>query len=532
MVNLRKIAILSLVCLVLNGLAYAAPNSGECVRHLVKPSVTRKSQYQFVVSGGGPAGLTEALQLVKAGIPAGEILVLEKRGPGEAHGHGTRNRIVTLDSYSEDVLKSLGVVLEGNELDAIHFVHGRERHLLRLNGAQSTVIENLMGRRVSRTLTLGYLEQALLKTVEEKGIEVVFSNQAQAWKQIEGKVYFQVGERSDENEISETPVIAADFALIAEGKKSVTRDELQLAYQPHSKGENPRYLGYDFKIPAYLQRKTGSFYNFFDEQGAIIGYLFGAGDRGSLTIYTSKDFDIHDLRQWVPYQTFIRKMISAADFGFQTISAENIFQFDGALAQSEQIRVQQILLTGDAARSTDPASGNGVNTAIAFDSVAVRDFALALTNAGQSQNSGVKVDAALNQLSKALLANTQYTFEMSVWIQNVMKWIFKNWSFSETMMGMIEAAPLLPEPIVSPFHPGTDSKPKNLKETLAKKLRALRTLTMEFTPFNSIGKNILSRTNRLSEPLTQTVYFEEALDYGKSALSVPIPPKNPRGLVP
>lgn len=533
---LRFLAVLGLMLSLAMGVIAPRVATASCLEALVQSQV--EADFQFVISGAGPAGLTQALQLIQAGVPAQEILVLEKRSPEDLRGHGSRTRIVTLDSYADDVLKSLGVWLQGSELDAIHFVHGREHHLLRLNGAQSALIENLMGRRVVRTITLGDLEKALLKVAREKGIEVRFSTQAQQWSHEDGKVHFHLGARDQKNALHLTEVTAG-FGLIAEGKKSAARDAFRVAYQPFSLGENPRYLGYDFSIPETLRNPAGSFYNFFDEQGAIIGFLFAAGEHGSLTIYAADSLDIGDQFQMRKYQAFMSKMIAAAGFGPHLVDRESIFQFDGSLSYSEQVRVQQTFFTGDSARSTDPAAGNGVNTAIAFDSVAVREFASELSKVDvRAPGAADSKEAALRKLSRALSRHSQYTLEMSVWIQNVMQWIYKHWSFSETMMGMIEAAPLLPESVTSPFHPFEFRNDRallakhDLKSALAKKIGFIRKAAIAFTPFNPIGKEILARTNRLGEPLARNVLFEEALSYGKSVLNVPLPPENPRGIKP
>lgn len=383
----------------------------------------------FVISGAGPAGLATALELAAAGVPPSEILVLETR---EFESYATRTRTIVLDAEAVMQLKRLQVTLPGAGFAHVDIHQGNHRfRIANIGAARDALIHNAFGRTFAQSLRISDLEKALLERFLAMGGQIQFSVRPQ-WVDIaNGRVHFRRSDFPDK-------VSTTRFVFIAEGAKSTSRESLGIAMIPVPYGMNPQFVGLDFDFDSSSVAQKGEDLGghlFFKRNGQLEGYGFVSDRGGSFGAYLppgkteTREESLSRLKQ----------MIRAS--GAKIISQwGNLYSYTGHLYAAESVDVGarpnsaqpgKIFLIGDAARTTDPISANGLNTALRDASAAGRFI---------KQWKASPVDAELRFVA-SIRRNSQYTLWGSRTFEDWVEWVGSNGQVARLGFGLVHFLP-------------------------------------------------------------------------------------------
>lgn len=388
------------------------------------------SRAQVLIAGAGPGGLTAALELLAAGMKPEDILLLEKRGLSEStdldtgrkepsHPYASRRRVIALDKKTVEQLIRLGVEIPGGAAAEFNFHFGKREYRLPLSGLAGSGVSVLLGRDFRQMVDIGELEKALLRAYKSKGGRVLFGQQASIEHTADGvRVLRNDGEPID-----------AEYAVIAEGARSETREKLGVRYEPvHPHEASPVYFVADYRFNANHIRREGGGDMLFDKNGGLVGYSFFHRTAGSIAMLISQE-DLKrpngnggpvEFRDSAAREKYISRLSNAAsEFGLHTDQLGQSSIFEARLRQSDRVFQDRVIVMGDAARSTDPISASGANTAM-DDARAVGDFFRQIKV--ESQNPKTAADKLVRQVRE----NTRRCFESALYFRDLFGFMAKN----------------------------------------------------------------------------------------------------------
>lgn len=433
--------------------------------------------FNYVISGAGPGGLAAALELQRIGVE--KILVVENRArfglttdatKNSKNSHGSRRRTVVLDDQSVAQLAELGVIVPGLQFSEIQIYHGDELHIIKNEGIQKdSYIYNLFGRSFNTILRVGDLENAMLERYIDNGGQISFESEI--------KIQSQTSDIAELNLVhkagSHTENLNARQLLVFEGAKSKTRASLKIDQAPSHLGSNPQYYGADFNFSAGTKNQTGKAFLIFDQNSKLEGYGFVAEKGGSigLPLSTKEMKMVQNEAEPIIYKKLER---IARKIGIDPQSLGEAYAYSGALLQATRVNEGSIYILGDAARTTDPASANGLNTALR-DAKAIGQYSRDRVHSS--------IQARENLISR-IKENTRYTFQGSRHFEDVIEWAALNPSYAKEL-----------------FRAGLPAIPsgKSLKTLTASVETGLKTATnalihnlIPLETTNSIARNILT----------------------------------------
>ncbi len=385
-------------------------------------------QYQWIIAGAGPSGLSTALFLLDAGVNPKDLLVLEMRHESgvideEAHqatfskfAHGTRSRTIGLEQTTVDLLEKSGVKLQGSPLEAISFHYDYDINGA-LTGAQRRIgisrnhlhlIEGITNRQFRKTISISDLEKSLLKAFRAKGGTVQFRRKAYL-KPVGNDV--EVTAQSPDGNVQ---TYYSKFGVIADGKSSTSRTALGVDFTNVENDVRQIYLSADFNWPRLQGHnyRKGALHLFFDRDSKMIAYVGAAETGGSIGLLLPQNTVLSE-QTIDDYRPLLRVIAQAIDLPLQNLKEPAIFS--GELQQTEKVVHGNITIIGDAVRSTDPISANGVNVAI-LDAWQVAQFEKEKWN-------GIK--KAQENLESNIKANTKWSIQGSLYFQEMIKWWLK-----------------------------------------------------------------------------------------------------------
>lgn len=391
---------------------------------LTGPLASAGHDYKWVISGGGPGGLSTALFLLDAGVRPEDLLVVEKRlseSPSSAfrlNTHGSRNRTIGLEQTSYEMLSAAGVTIESSPLDFIEFQYDDESLIkksrrLHLSAKHFRFIEGVTHRRFQSTITIGQFEKNLLATYLKRrgnirfGTEVEFEN-----------IQNGVGATLIAADGS-TERVTSRYAVIAEGKNSRNRSRIGVSMIPIENDSKQHYWSTDFAWPKdKIDAAHGGLHLFYDDSARLIAYAGISATGGSIGIL-------------IPHKNSHELLSSIAN---QLGVSQNLLEssnFSAELLRAERVVTGNIIAIGDAARTTDPITANGANVAV-LDAKHVAEFEMA-------RHSGQEVQA-LHNLKSQIEENSAWSIENSLYFQETIRWMERNsivaksmfrWSFPE-----------------------------------------------------------------------------------------------------
>jgi flavin-dependent dehydrogenase len=143
---------------------------------------------------------------------------------------------------------------------------------------------------------------------------------------------------------------------------------------------------------------------FLDEKLGVLGYGFTHSKGGSIGVMIDpSSTEEHRLRK-------LREI--AKKMGASPESLKGVYEYSGELAQSDSIPEGNVFIIGDAARTTDPASGNGLNTGLRD----ARDLGQWIRDERRG------IEGGMEKFLRNVTENTRYTFRGSVQFQRLPAW--------------------------------------------------------------------------------------------------------------
>jgi 2-polyprenyl-6-methoxyphenol hydroxylase-like FAD-dependent oxidoreductase len=307
--------------------------------------VQAQAQYDVVILGSGPAGLAAALTAKQLGLTA---LVVEKR---EQEKWGTRQRIVAIDQQAIDAARQLTqAALPASALKSYH-VYSAAGVQVFDKGDRLDLAKIAFGRTFGGVIKISELEDAFIKSARAQGVEVVYSAQAEDIHVNSKNVTINIDHG---NEIK---TVQSRYVVVAEGAHSATLKKLVVA-KLNMGFPDAKWIVANFKTSVANQ---GQYRAEFRRNSSHPFYGLALMHNGITTVYASPydgNSEIKDIDAVIK-QTARLLQVSGEYQNDATL-------FESSVERSEKFSVQnRILIIGDAARKTDPATGFGVTSALA-----------------------------------------------------------------------------------------------------------------------------------------------------------------------
>ncbi|KAJ4394827.1 hypothetical protein N0V93_004047 [Gnomoniopsis smithogilvyi] len=304
----------------------------------------------ILIIGAGPIGLTLALALHHAGVPANTIAIADQR---LGHTPSSLIKALSMNASSLEIFRILGIVdrflSAGVPIHNAHF--GGGRRLLDLN-------YEVLGTTYPFNYAIPQprTEQILLARCEEVGVQFLWGRRFEALRDVEGAVVTTL-EKVD-GAAGESEDVTISWLVGCDGTRSAVREATDITW---TGARATRYcwagdISADPKAPSILTGK--------DEGGKTLFYSLGPGKaRISGNIPPSQIVagqrptapDVQWVREW-------SKRAFGRDLGVQDMSWSTVIG-DG-MWTAGTLRAGRILLAGDAAHQLFPAGGQGMNTGL------------------------------------------------------------------------------------------------------------------------------------------------------------------------
>jgi 2-polyprenyl-6-methoxyphenol hydroxylase-like FAD-dependent oxidoreductase len=381
-----------------------------CVATATAAPAPLKDHYDRVISGAGPGGVTAALASIRKGIPAHEILLIDKRLPADAkrkpsdpHPHGSRTRVVVLDSHSVDSLNENHVPLPGAPLRQMvaHFPDHAPSYFP-ARGTYKTVIEDAFGGRSLELMPeLGELEHAGLARFIEAGGRVAYGIDAPLRR---------IG-KSDDHYLSIDGVkVTGELITVAEGANSAKAamfPKIEIASHNTS-----NYLSLDLPFSANAVVRPGDVLSIIYPKERVMVYGFAGLRSASLNMMLPHGVGQAELKRDPSlhrrYLTLLHN--TARAFGLQSDFNVQGTTYSGQLSMRSRVGRGNVVLIGESLRGLDAIAGTGANAAMA-DGEAIGEL-------GHPSDRG--------KLTQALADNTYRALEYSLYFRELAEYAFKS----------------------------------------------------------------------------------------------------------
>lgn len=343
---------------------------------------------EVLIIGAGPVGLTLALALHHAGVPASTILIADQRVEKIPSG---LIKALSMNASSLEIFRQLGIVerflAAGVPLHNAHFGSGRRLLDLNYEVLGTTYPFNYA---IPQTQT----EQILLARCEEVGIEFLWGRRFVSLHDVQGAVMATLEKVNGAGGLTaEREEITASWLVGCDGTRSVVREAAGISWTGN---RATRYCWAADIVMDPLAAATGILTG-LDEGGKTLLYSIGPGKaRISGNIPPSKIVagqrptapDLEWVRDWAK-RTFGR------DLGVHSLEWSAVIG-DG-MWTAETLRAGRVFIAGDAAHQLFPAGGQGMNTGLL--DVSNLAWKLAMVIAGRIKSEDV-VERVLDSYSK------------------------------------------------------------------------------------------------------------------------------------
>lgn len=306
---------------------------------------------KILIIGAGPVGLTLALALHHAGVPASAILIADQR---VEQIPSTLIKALSMNASSLEIFRQLGIVerfLEaGVPLHNAHF--GSGRRLLDLN-------YEVLGTTYpfNYAIPQTHTEQILLARCEEVGVEFLWGHRFASLRDVEGAV-LATFDKVD-GAPADTEEITASWLIGCDGTRSAVREAVGIAWTGTRATRYCWAADVVMDSAAALGILTGK-----DEGGKTLLYSIGPGKaRISGNIPPSKI--VAGQRPTAPEVEWVREWAKRAfgrDLGVHSLEWSAVIG-DG-MWTAETLRAGRVFIAGDAAHQLFPAGGQGMNTGL------------------------------------------------------------------------------------------------------------------------------------------------------------------------
>lgn len=312
------------------------------------------SRPETIIIGAGPVGLTLALALHRAGVPASTILIADQRVEPTP---STLIKALSMNASSLEIFRQLGIVERflqaGVPLHNAHF--GSGRRLLDLN---KEVLGTMypFNYAIPQTQT----EKILLARCEEVGVKFLWGRRFASLRDVEGAVVATLEKVNGAGApAADSEDIIASWLVGCDGTRSAVREAAGISWT------GTRATRYCWAADVVLNSSaapgilTGK-----DEGGKTLFYSIGPDKaRISGNIPPSKIED--GQRPTAPDLEWVREWANQAfgrDLGVHSLQWSAVIG-DG-MWTAETLRSGRVFIAGDAAHQLFPAGGQGMNTGL------------------------------------------------------------------------------------------------------------------------------------------------------------------------
>lgn len=304
----------------------------------------------ILIIGAGPVGLTLALALHQAGVPANTIVIADQRlDPTPS----PLVKALSINASSLEIFRILGIIepflAAGVPLHNAHF--GSGRRLLDLN-------YEVLGTKYpfNYAIPQPWSENLLLTRCEEVGVRFLWGRRFAALRHAEGAVVAALDKVDSAAGGSED--ITTSWLVGCDGTRSAVREAAGISWT------GTRATRYCWAADVSVDPTAPGILTGTDEGGKTIFYSLGPGQaRISGNIPPTEVVagqrptapDVQWVREWT--KRAFGKDLGVRDIAWSTVLGDGMWT-------AETLRAGRVFVAGDAAHQLFPAGGQGMNTGL------------------------------------------------------------------------------------------------------------------------------------------------------------------------
>lgn len=374
----------------------------------------KPKHYKLIVVGAGPAGLMAANSATANGVSPKDILIIEKRSPGDVglgNAYGSRHRVVVLDDPSADALYRLGISLPGAPFKMfIPILGDGSRRYVPYSGAFKVNIgAPYGGRQFSNIVTLSDLERSLLDSYQRQDGKVTFGTTGTLHFDSKDKGYLMInGEK-----------VTADLIVWSAG----SRDRIDVAGGEMARfvsteviadDATSHYLGFDIPLTRNdSDVRPGD--EFAIQDSGVLAYAFVSDKYVLLNALIGVDLQKHP-EQRQRFINILNRMAYKIGLNGVPDNPDGTYYTGNLTMANRTVLGTNVALIGDASSNNDPISGAGANKAIQNGKAVGRYFS--------DLNKKYEPSYAMSNLAHSTEQQTEYVFDQSLLFRDMAQFLY------------------------------------------------------------------------------------------------------------
>ncbi|KAF3762687.1 hypothetical protein M406DRAFT_72668 [Cryphonectria parasitica EP155] len=313
---------------------------------------------QVLIVGAGPVGLTTALALHQAGVPASAILVADVRPSRDLTHNWSKG--LTFSASSLEIFRTLGIATrfleDATAVPNAHF--GALRRLLDLN-------YDVLGTKYPFNCTFPQVktEAVLIKRCEEVGIPFAWGRKFVGLEQkadVVSAIFERHGsDNNDDNGDNDVETVETSWLVGCDGTHSAVRKAARISWP------GTQATRYGWLADCTVQDKTPGIRTAMVQGEKMLMQTISPGVVRYMGLIPPSAATDPVQRPAPPDKDLIRKWADrcfGTDYGLQDVGWSSVT--GNGMYHADTYRWGRIFLAGDAAHQLFPAGGQGMNTGL------------------------------------------------------------------------------------------------------------------------------------------------------------------------